>query len=139
MLNVVDGAQLDHRAVPADENIGDCHQGIALVALAAQLLQRIVIVWQGAEAILCLHHPVLGGLAKPGAGFIIPLGLGRVVVAVGILSVGVPLGLGAHFSILVCDQDMALAGSLRGQLKGHIFPVLLLSISEGSHLAVVPS
>ena len=118
---VIQGAQVNGGVVPGDGDVLHPHQVVALVAGAAQLLYRVGVVGESAEAILGLHHPALGGQPKPSAVVVIPLGLiGNPVVAVGVLAVGVPFCFGADLAVFVRHHDVGFPCGFRDELKGHI-------------------
>ena len=69
---VVDGAQVDGGIVPRNGDVGNLHQLVTGVACAGQFLQGVGVVRKGTQLILGIHHPVLGGQAKPGTVVVIP-------------------------------------------------------------------
>ena len=121
LILVIDGAKLDHCIIAGNCNVGNPHQLIPLIGRARQLLQGIGVIRQGAQFILHIHHPALGGEAEPGAIVVVPQGFVlHTIIAVGVLTVRIPLRGGSHFTVLIGDHNVGFPGGLRGQFEGHI-------------------
>ena len=132
---VIDGAQVDGGIVSRNRNVWHLHQLVPLVALAGQFLQGVLVEGQGAQLILHIHHPSLGGQAEPGAGVVIPQGfIGDFIVAVGILRVEIPLGGGSHLAVLVRHHNVAFTRGLAGEFKGHVGKPVHIGFSALAHL-----
>ena len=118
---VINGAQLNHCVIPANGDSGHLHQLITLVSFAAQFLQGVLVEGKGAQLVLNVHHPALGGQAEPGTVVVIPSAFVlHTIVAVGVLGVGVPLSGGTHFTVFIGHHNMGFPSSFRRQFEGHI-------------------
>ena len=118
---VINGAQVDGGIVAGDGDVGNLHQLVPLISLAGKFFQSIGVISQSTQLVLHIHHPSLGGQAKPGTGVVVPQGFVlHVIVAVGVLRVGVPLGFRADLAVLIGHNDVGFSRGLAGELKGHV-------------------
>ena len=118
---VIDGAQVDSGVVSRNRNVWHLHQLVALVTFTGKFLQGILVIGQGAQLILHIHHPSLGGQAEPSASMVIPRSFVLyTVIAVCILRVKIPAGFGTNFAILVSNESVAFPSGLAGEFEGHI-------------------
>ena len=108
-----DGAR--HGGVAGDPELA-LDELVACVAVAAQLLDGVVAVGHGAEAVVGLRHAAVLAEAEPDArarvevGRLDGLGFRELVVGVGVAGVRVPASCGGRVAVAVADQHVRLAG-----------------------------